>query len=454
MSVFSQNQLNEFHSMMVQSYKDFIEDIREDGPEEETGGLSEDFLEHFKFIADSKALNDFSPLNFYWVNLVDNLIYVLQMWQDADEEGLVDFWTESEYSEAYIDLSNQGDDTLSITSNLMPLLEGQVLGFYHWHLSSLHKAKENPTLYQQVSDIGDHDLGIRIGEDNFIVPPEAHNDAPSLPFWNKSFSDKTVSIDDDGGELVGGMQELETISLGDMKVNLKGSTPEIDQDILTYKTKIQSALEIIKKYSPDCFNAFKVFTHSLILVDEPGIVSYSLQSLPGYSNINVKERDDVDLIDDLVHENGHHVLNSILNAEELLEEDDDKIFWSPWRNSLRPIRGMYHGYLTFVWAYQLFKDISSSKQEFYDIQLEKISRRFIEEFYMLDFCHEQLDYAFKQKKITVKGYEIFKQAKDFITKEKDSVTKAEMLLSADSSKQITELKESLKDAKQKYLNFL
>lgn len=440
--------------MMVQSYKDFVEDLREDGPEEETEGLSEDFLEHFKFIAESKALNDFSPLNFYWVNLVDNLIYVLQMWQDADEEGLVDFWTESEYSEAYIDLSNQGDDTLSITSNLMPLLEGQVLGFYHWHLSSLHKAKENPTLYQQVSDIGDHDLGIRVGELNFIAPPEAHNDAPSLPFWNKSFSEKTVSIDDDGGELVGGMQELETISLDDMTITIKGSTPEIDLEILTFKSKIQKALELIKKYSPDCFNAFKTFTHSLILVDEPGVVSYSLQSLPGYSNINVKERDDVDLIDDLIHENGHHVLNSILNAEELLEEDDDKIFWSPWRNSLRPIRGMYHGYLTFIWAYQLFKDLRNSKEDFSSEQFEKISLRSIEEFYMLEFCNDQLEYAYKQKKITLKGYEIFKLAKDFLAKESDSITQAQSQLSAESLKQITELKESLKAAKQKYLNFL
>jgi len=454
MSIFSQNQLAEFHSMMIQSYNDFLEDLREDGPEEETEGLSEDFLEYFKYVADSKALNEFSPLKFYWVNLVDNLIYVLQMWQDADEEGLVDFWTESEYSEAYIDLSNQGDDTLSITSNLMPLLEGQVLGFYHWHLSSLHKAKENPTLYQQVSDIGDHDLGIRIGEENFIAPPESHNDAPSLPFWSKSFSDKSVSIDDDGGELVGGMQELESISLGDMKINLKGSTPEIDDNILTYKAKVQKALEIIQKYSPDCFNAIKIFTHSLVLVDEPGIVSYSLQSLPGYSNINVKERDEVDLIDDLVHENGHHVLNAILNAEELLEEDDDKIFWSPWRNSLRPIRGMYHGYLTFVWAYQLFKDLRASKTDFSPTQFEKISLRSIEEYYMLDFCHAQLDYAFKQKKITHKGFVIFKQAKDFITKEKDSITDAENLLSSQSLKQITELKESLKGAKLKYLNFL
>ncbi len=455
MSLFSNQELNHFRDQMIQSYHDFVEDLREDGPEEETEGLSADFLEHFKFVAESKALNEYSPLNFYWVNLVDNLIYVLQMFQDGDEDGLADFWTESEYAEAYIEASNLGENSIEITSNLMPLLEGQVLGFYHWHISSHHKAKENPTLYQQVSDIGDYDLGIRIGEKHFVAPPEAHNDAPSLPFWTKSFKEESVSLDDDDGELLGGMQKLETIIIDDKEITLKGTNTNIDENILELKLKINNALEIIKKCSPECFEAFKVFTNSLILIDEPGVVSYSLQSLPGYSNINIVERDHIDLIDDLVHENGHHLINAILNDQELLNEDDDKIFWSPWRRALRPVRGMYHGYLTFVWAYILFKDLYLNKTEkFNPSDYEKISQRFVEEYTMLCFCHRQLDYAFKTKKITNDGHSLYIKVKDYLQSEADFVSSVCEELSPLSQKNITELNAHLKDAETEYLNFI
>lgn len=444
------------HQLMVQSYLDFIEDLREEGPEDETEGLSEDFLEHFKFIIKSKALDNYSPLAFYWVNLVDNLVFVLQMWQDADEEGLSDFWTEGEYASAFIQLQEEGQDVLSATQQLMPLLEGQVLGFFHWHLSAHFKAKENSTLYQLVPDLGDHDIGIRVGEKHQVTPPDSHPDSPSLPFWSKSFTENMVSIDDDGGELVGGMQLLETIQLGAKSITLKGATPELDRAIETHKERITKALELIKKYSPRCFDALEVFTESIVLVDEPGVVSYSLQSLPGYSNINVVERDFVDLIDDLVHENGHHALNAVLNAQELIEEDDDKIYWSPWRRALRPIRGMYHGYLTFCWAYALFSDLYRNKaSELNESEKEKAQLRFVEEFLMLQFCDSQLDHAFKQGKVTKDGMNLVLEARKILKDEAafvDSTIKNE--LTPQNAKAIEELRAHLHQANEQYLKSL
>lgn len=445
--------LKERHQMMVQSYHDFITDLREDGPEDETEGLSSDFLENFKRIIKAKTLNEYGPLNFYWVNLVDNLIFVLQMWQDADEEGLTDFWTESEYAQAFIGLSEQGQNPVEVTQELMPLLEGQVLGFYHWHISVHHKAKENPTLYQLVPDIGDHDLGIRVGETQMIAPPDGHSDSPSLPFWSKSIAEGIVSIDDDGGELVGGIQDLKTVELGKKMIAIKGSTPQLDRDLDLHIIKIEKALSIIKECSPGCHEALEVFTNSLVLMDEPGVVSYSLQSLPGYSNINVVERDFVDLIDDLVHENGHHALNAILNAEELIEEDDDKVFWSPWRKALRPIRGLYHGYLTFYWAFALFGDIyRCGSDQLTKEEMEKVQLRFVEEFIMLNFCHTQLDKAFKLDKILPAGMELVKQTKAIIEAQKNFVEQviAEKLSPANKG-EIDQLVEQLNQANQQYL---
>lgn len=454
MSSLSYEKLQQRHEMMVQSYNDFISDLREDGPDDEVEGLSSDFLEHFKVVIKAKTLDNFSPLSFYWVNLVDNLVYVLQMWQDGDEEGLSDFWTEGEFASAFMDLAKEEEDVLSITEKLMPLLEGQVLGFYHWHLSAHHKAKENPTLYQLVPDLGDHDLGIRVGEKHMVAPPDSHPDSPSLPFWNKSFSDGMVSIDDDGGELVGGMQELPFVNLDNKVVSIKGATPDLDRTISDQVARIERALDIIKKYSPRCFAALETFTESIVLIDEPGVVSYSLQSLPGYSNINVVERDFVDLIDDLVHENGHHALNAVLNAEELIEEDDDKIFWSPWRRALRPIRGMFHGYLTFFWAYALFSDLERNQvQGLADQELQKIRLRFVEEFIMLQFCHDQLDAAHKMGKILPLGMELVNEVRAILADEQDFVESIiSTKLGAEDVKAVSALKEQLATAHKKYLS--
>tara|TARA_R110000868_G_scaffold100128_3_gene275371 strand:+ start:123 stop:1487 length:1365 start_codon:yes stop_codon:yes gene_type:complete len=440
--------------LMIQSYHDFIGDLQEEGPEEETNGLSPDFLEHFKFIIKSKALADFSPLNFYWVNLVDNLIYVLQMYQDADDEGLTDFWTEGEYAKAYLDLADQGEEPVAITAQLIPLLEGQVLGFYHWHISAHHKAKENPTLYQLVPDIGDHDLGIRVGHSDMIAPPDAHNDSPSLPFWSKSFSEGIVSIDDDGGELVGGIQPLKAIDLDGRTLPIKGSTPELDKNIDEHIVNLDKAIQLIKNASPRCYDALKVFTESIILIDEPGIVSYSLQSLPGYSNINVSERDFVDLVDDLIHENGHHILNAVLNAEELIEEDDDKIFWSPWRQALRPIRGIYHGYLTFCWAFTLFSDLyKSAPSELDQTQMEKVQLRFVDEFIMLKFCQDQLDHAFRLGKINELGMGLVREANKLLEAESEYVNAViQSKLSPANAAKVSELQTALSKAHKTYLN--
>src|SRR5690606_26785592 len=182
-----------------------------------------------------------------------------------------------------------------------------------------------------------------------------------------------------------------------------------------------------------------------ILIDEPGVVSYSLQSLPGYSNINVVERDFVDLIDDLVHENGHHALNAVLNAEELIEEDDDKIFWSPWRRALRPIRGMFHGYLTFFWAYALFSDLERNNvQGLTNEEMAKTRMRFIEEFIMLEFCNDQLDAAKKMGKILPLGMDLINEARGILSDEKEFVENIiKTKLSPEDAKSISDLKSQL-----------
>jgi len=89
-------------------------------------------------------------------------------------------------------------------------------------------------------------------------------------------------------------------------------------------------------------------------------VSFSYRHRPGLSFINCFDRDNLDLIDDLIHENSHHHLNLLLRKQILYHGDrNQQIFYSPWRRSLRPLRGILHAAFTFTMGAMLFERLST-----------------------------------------------------------------------------------------------
>jgi hypothetical protein len=216
---------------------------------------------------------------------------------------------------------------------------------------------------------------------------------------------------------------------------------------------IKNALEKIKLCSPHSYQRFFYFTNAIIPHDNSEVVSYSIQHLPGFSIMNLYNRDPIDLMDDLLHENGHHHLNTYLNTDELINEDSELIYYSPWRAELRPIRGIYHGFCTFCWAFILFRDLNTNinKVQFSEIEKEKIKFRLLEEYLMLSYSIPDLDHAFKIKQITKSGKEVadelIHELKKFNQQQYDSIF-AE--LSPSSQTQITELRELLKTKRMEF----
>jgi len=166
---------------------------------------------------------------------------------------------------------------------------------------------------------------------------------------------------------------------------------------LNHIKKLDQALSFFKTYLPDSLERLFTFTHSVIPISDRKLVSFSREELPGYSYINLYHRDEIDLLDDLLHENGHHHLNAILRIKPLFNENNDLLFFSPWRRSLRPLRGIFHGYFTFFWAYLLFFEIN--KLIFVDKiklptwvmkQKSKIQMRLFEEKMMLEISYKSL----------------------------------------------------------------
>ncbi len=125
--------------------------------------------------------------------------------------------------------------------------------------------------------------------------------------------------------------------------------------------KIQRALAIIQHVWPQGFHNLERFTTRIIPIKARGVVSFSYRNRPQLSFINCYDRNQLDMVDDLIHENAHHHLNLLLRKYELRQGDhNQEIFYSPWRRSLRPIHGILHASFTFTMGARLFERISTA----------------------------------------------------------------------------------------------
>lgn len=124
--------------------------------------------------------------------------------------------------------------------------------------------------------------------------------------------------------------------------------------------RIRRALDTIEGAWPEGSALLGCLTSRVVPLRAPGVVSYSYRHRPGLSFINCFERDDLDLMDDLIHENSHHHLNLLLRKFRLCRGGlNQEIFYSPWRRSLRPLRGILHATFTFTMGALLFARLCS-----------------------------------------------------------------------------------------------
>ncbi len=123
--------------------------------------------------------------------------------------------------------------------------------------------------------------------------------------------------------------------------------------------RITHAWETIRRAWPEGHAVLALLTTYIVPLKASGVVSFSYRHRPGLSFINCFDRGDLDLIDDLIHENSHHHLNLLLRKQILYRGDhNQQIFYSPWRRSLRPLRGILHATFTFTMGALLFQRLS------------------------------------------------------------------------------------------------
>jgi len=155
--------------------------------------------------------------------------------------------------------------------------------------------------------------------------------------------------------------EFGRMTLGAALLYRKDLTPSrVTQASPTLVPRLQRALGTIKQAWPEGAEIVTLLTSRIVPLNAGGVVSFSYRNRPGLSFINTFERDEFDLIDDLIHENSHHHLNLLLRKYDMKRGDrNQEVFYSPWRRSLRPLHGILHATFTFTMGAILFERLAS-----------------------------------------------------------------------------------------------
>ena len=185
--------------------------------------------------------------------------------------------------------------------------------------------------------------------------------------------------------------------------------------------RIIRAWQTIREAWPEGHALLELLTSRVVPLNAPGVVSFSYRHRPGLSFINCFERDNLDLIDDVIHENSHHHLNLLLRKHVLYHHDrNQQIFYSPWRRRLRPLRGILHATFTFTMGALLFARLSAwaetrqGKARWCEAgltarQLIRARFRCFEEIESVRYSLLDLEYARRLKWITTAGARLVKQ---------------------------------------------
>jgi hypothetical protein len=198
--------------------------------------------------------------------------------------------------------------------------------------------------------------------------------------------------------------------------------------------RIGRAWTIVKEAWPEGHEVLALLTSRIIPLKAKGVVSFSYRHRPGLSFINCFDRDSLDLIDDLVHENSHHHLNLLLRKHVMYHGDhNQQIFYSPWRRSLRPLRGILHAAFTFTMGAMLFERLSTwasglggsarwKRAGLTQRDLQRARFRCLEEVESVRYSIQDLEYAsWHLKWLTGSGQRLVKQLAEAIEQVEQSI---------------------------------
>ena len=147
-----------------------------------------------------------------------------------------------------------------------------------------------------------------------------------------------------------------------------GLQPLAIQDALSKHSidKVKRALDFFKKI-PELEDFIITIVQSIQLLkseDDETDISYSHPDVPFSIFVSICERNseiaDLRVAESILHEAMHLLLTLIEGVVPLVLLDSKAVYYSPWRDEERPIRGVLHGMFVFKGILDFYK-ISNSK---------------------------------------------------------------------------------------------
>ena len=198
--------------------------------------------------------------------------------------------------------------------------------------------------------------------------------------------------------------------------------------------RIKQAWTIIQEAWPEGQDVLALLTARIIPLKAKGVVSFSYRHRPGLSFINCFDRDNLDLVDDVIHENSHHHLNLLLRKQfSIMGIATSRSSILPARRSLRPLRGILHAAFTFTMGAMLFERLSTwasglggsarwKRAGLTQRDLQRARFRCLEEVESVRYSIQDLEYAsWHLKWLTGSGQRLVKQLAEAIEQVEQSI---------------------------------
>lgn len=124
--------------------------------------------------------------------------------------------------------------------------------------------------------------------------------------------------------------------------------------------RLEGAWEILVKEHPPIANALTIVLSTLVPLAAPNVrIPVSASSGWAWGSVALSlPSDSQSLAEILVHELHHHVLGAVEDLVPLCSGSDDRLYYAPWRDDLRPLRELLQGIyahlgVTAFWQRQL-----------------------------------------------------------------------------------------------------
>lgn len=189
-----------------------------------------------------------------------------------------------------------------------------------------------------------------------------------------------------------------------------------------YVTLVRDGLGLIEKYHPQTFEQLPYFMEVLALkpLEKGNFINLSSSDFPGALICSVIDNS-YRLADNFIHEFHHNRLflieqNNPLLLDSVEEDKINNIYYSPWRQDLRPLRGILHATYVYIPVAQFWLNVyrEGATGQLLDCSKSQLIRIPLQ----LQIGLEQLR---KYAKFTELGYQLFEELETQITKLKEEI---------------------------------